>query len=277
MLFVNTCSVSDEEQMSGLVEGVKERFPQYEYSTVYLEEICNINNISNRLEAKEQSDREKLADFMSFFPSATSRADILGILRNRLIVQTARKHQCKAILWGDTATRLAERTLAETAKGRGYSIPWQISDGVSPFDIAFYYPLRDLLRKEITAFSASVDPPLISLIHQQPIELVPVSSKNNSLDELMIQYLTPVEENYPNIVANVVRTSEKLRAQTEIGKKQKCLLCDVYLINNTTFMGDMISAQDQPLVVEKLKDLIADDQDFESLCRGCAEALSIVK
>lgn len=38
------------------------------------------------------------------------------------------------------------------------------------------------------------------------------SNKATTIDDLMIQYFESVEENYPSIVANVVRTSSKLVA-----------------------------------------------------------------
>ncbi|KAL8916443.1 MAG: hypothetical protein Q9208_008509 [Pyrenodesmia sp. 3 TL-2023] len=134
---------------------------------------------------------------------------MISILRCRLITCLAEKHGCSGILYGDSTTRLAERTLSETAKGRGGSIPWLTADGQSPHAIKVVYPMRDLLRKEIAAYTAMTDPPLTPFILEGSSPVVVPSSKNTTIEDLMSQYFDSVEQNYPSIVANVVRTSSE--------------------------------------------------------------------
>ncbi|KAI9790753.1 MAG: cytoplasmic tRNA 2-thiolation protein 2, partial [Peltula sp. TS41687] len=210
---------------SGLLDSVKQRFPEHTYWVVPLEDIFDHDDVrpceghqeyesilsSQIRENLAGTNREKLERCLSSISSATSRSDAVQILRNQLIVQFAKSHDHKTILWGDTTTRLAEKTLSETAKGRGFSIPWHLSEGPSPFGVSFHHPLRDLLRKEVMAFAALV--PLSSLIAagRAPTESIPASARSATIDDLMAQYFGPVEENYPNIVANVVNTATKLK------------------------------------------------------------------
>ena len=167
---------------------------------------------------------EKLQELLSSLPSPSSRADMTIVIRNRLAIATAKENGCEGILWGDSTTRLAERTLAETAKGRGYSLPWQTSDGPSPHGLSFNFPMRDLLRKEIITYSTMTSPPLTTLIQEPSRELF-VSSKDTTIDDLMSQYFESVETNYPSIVANVVRTTGRLTAPAAADIFKQCGIC----------------------------------------------------
>ena len=83
---------------------------------------------------------------------------------------------------------------------------------MSSYGIEFNYPMRDLLKKELLTFSAITEPPITDIIIQQEhLSHISASSKTITIDDLMAQYFETVEENYPSIVANVVRTSSKLK------------------------------------------------------------------
>ncbi|KAG7290243.1 hypothetical protein NEMBOFW57_000241 [Staphylotrichum longicolle] len=64
--------------------------------------------------------------------SAASRSDILRTLTRRALISAARAHTCQALLLGHSTTALAELTLAEAAKGRGFALPWLVHDGPAP-------------------------------------------------------------------------------------------------------------------------------------------------
>jgi len=213
-------NATDRKGSSILLEKYKTRFPRHAYSTIGLEEVLNLDSIDWKVLSMERPSMidsqkpgtERLQELIWSLPSATSRADIISTLLTRLLVDVARKSDCESILFGDSTTRLAEKTLTETAKGRGFSLPWQVSDGISPYGIGFNYPLRDLLKKEIVTFSSLITPQLTDLIvYHEPSSHISASSKLTTIDDLMTQYFESVEENYPSIVANVVRTSSKLK------------------------------------------------------------------
>ncbi|KAI0911963.1 hypothetical protein F4823DRAFT_258308 [Ustulina deusta] len=74
----------------------------------------------------------RLADFFSRLPSASARADVSRLLIRHALFAAAAAHDCAVVLLGYTTTSLAELTLSEAAKGRGFGIPWFVNDGAFP-------------------------------------------------------------------------------------------------------------------------------------------------
>ncbi|RDL39711.1 Cytoplasmic tRNA 2-thiolation protein 2 [Venustampulla echinocandica] len=232
---------ADRKDASELLEKYEARFPRHTYLSIGLEEALLLDDIDWKalnIERPPETDvqrpaAERLQHLLGSMSSATSRADIASTLLTRLLVDTAKRNNCDSVLFGDSTTRLAEKTLTETAKGRGFALPWQVSDKASPYGIAFNYPLRDLLKKEIVAYTTLTTPPLSDLvIYQEPLSHISASSKSTTIDDLMAQYFQSVEENYPSIVANVVRTSSKLQSPTT-DDTTECGLCGLPVARGT--------------------------------------------
>lgn len=150
---------------------------------------------------------------------------MLSVLLTRAVVRFAKAQNLDGILWGDSTTKLAEKILAESSKGRGFSLPWQVTDGETSYGMNFYFPVRDILKKELLEFIKLLDTPLTHLVAKDAFvpAQAPVSSKNTTIDLLMKQYFESVEESYPSIVSNVVRTSTKLQPSS-VGIR-RCKLC----------------------------------------------------
>jgi len=176
----------------------------------------------------EEENAAIINEGLASLDSLTARKDMFQILIRKLIVSTAKASNCEAILWGDNTTTLAERVLADTAKGRGSSLPWTVADGNSLHSIPFHYPMRDLLSQEIVNYAS-----LIGLEHSESMSdglaKVPVNLKNTTIDDLMRQYFKSVEREYPSIVANVVKTTGKLASPSLSSVETQCELCDVPL------------------------------------------------
>jgi len=224
---------TDRKASAALLEKYKSRFPRHSFCRFGLEEALLLDIIDWKalnvpgaaVEDIQRPATQRLQQLIGSMPSATSRADIISTLLTRLLVDVAKRKDCESILFGDSTTRLAEKTLTETAKGRGFSLPWQVSDGMSPHGIAFNYPLRDLLKKELVAFSSLNKHSLKELIIcQEPSSHISAPSKLTTIDDLMAQYLESVEQNYPSIVANVVKTSSKLQPAADLNA-MACNLC----------------------------------------------------
>ena len=236
VLFIDQSAAVQQPAFTQVWRSLKEHYPSHSYSTIGLEEVFNYDTDPNLnfspLYAEtgsnpRSSNRDRLEKSLSSLPSATSRADIIGIMRSQLVDAFAKRTCCDSILYGDSTTRLAERTLSETAKGRGGAVPWLTGDGKSPHGIKIVYPMRDLLRKEITAYAAMTTPPLTPFLLENTTGKKPsVSSKNITIEDLMGQYFESVEQNYPSIVANVVRTSGRLVAPALSGQDDAvCHIC----------------------------------------------------
>lgn len=273
-LFLDT---TDREASSTMLEKYKARFPRHNYSHVGLEDALLLDEIDwstlNIAQPSSVADSqrpltERLQELIGSLPSATSRADLVSTLQTRLLVDAAYKNGCTGILFGESTTRLAEKTLTETAKGRGFSLPWQVSDGMSPYGITFNYPLRDLLKKELVAFSSLTTPSLADLIiYNQPSSHISASSKQTTINDLLIQYFESVEENYPSIVANVVRTSSKLEPLTG-DETTPCSLCGLPVAEGTD--GIFGWGGDQNSYSRPVRQIGQD----AILCYGCSRSIN---
>ena len=119
------------------LDSVRQRFPDAgEFLSAKLEDIYSFPSQAEALGGRSSStssNTESMRALLSALPSPTSREDMAGIFRTRLIAAIADREGCRGILWGDSTTRLADKVMAEAAKGRGFSLPWQISDSESPY------------------------------------------------------------------------------------------------------------------------------------------------
>ncbi|KAJ4362378.1 Cytoplasmic tRNA 2-thiolation protein 2 [Neocucurbitaria cava] len=237
---IHAVLIQDPEQSiptDELLEKVRQNYPDHHYSSLPLHDVfrlipdeASLRALVPEVATKEDlTPQDHLAHLVNSLTSATARADVLTTLRTRLIVEHAKLSGCESILWGDSTTRLAEKTLAETAKGRGFSLPWQIADGQTPFGINFHYPLRDVLKKELVSYINMAEPSLATLVYEPSsgATQASMSSKNTTIDDLMKQYFESVEENFPSIVSNVVRTTGKLDRPATSTSDTYCSLCSM--------------------------------------------------
>lgn len=169
------------------------------------------------------SNKDRLAAFRASIPTATSKADLDYVLLTRVVAAFAQKEGCQSVFWGDSDSRLAARALAGVSKGRGASMTWQVSDGMSPWGVRFEFPLRDLYKTELLQYE-SVCPELSNIvIPDQPLS-DNVLTKNLSIDELMIRYVQNQGAKYPGIMSNVARTANKLES-SRFEDNVSCSLC----------------------------------------------------
>lgn len=203
---------------------------------------------------KSLSSEDRLARFRGSISTATSQADIDTILLTRLVVAFAEKLGCESVLWGDSDTRLAAKALATVAKGRGASVTWQVSDGMSPSGLKFEYPLRDLYKTELLQYEA-ICPELSAMIISGQTSSDNVLTKNLSIDELMLRYVQSQGAKYPGVMANVARTANKLESSTS-SNAPTCALCAGLLGNTSGNTGVTVANQTH-------------DNQSSQFCYGC--------
>ncbi|CAO2655251.1 Nn.00g103150.m01.CDS01 [Neocucurbitaria sp. VM-36] len=237
---IHAILIQDPEQSlpsEQLLQKARKHYPDHQYTSLALHDVFRLipkealllDLVPKVAVTEELNPQDYLAHLIHSLASATARADVLTTLRTRLLVEHAKLSGCDSILWGDSTTRLAEKTLAETAKGRGFSLPWQITDGQTPFGVNFHYPLRDVLKKELISYMNMAEPGLAELVHESSsgATQASMSSKNTTIDDLMKQYFESVEENFPSIVSNVVRTTGKLDRPANTTPDTHCSLCSM--------------------------------------------------
>lgn len=278
VLFINHSPLNDQIDRRRSIDLLKERFPLHTYTILSLEDVFDYYKLDiekellglqtvNRL---TDDKRARLQQLMSNLPSATSRADITTILRQTLTTEFAKQHGCQIILYGDSTTRLAERTLSETAKGRGGLLPWLTADVLLTSGLRIAYPMRDLLKKEISIFASMISPPLTPLIGDNGTSTgqASVSSKSTTIDQLMCQYFESVEQNYPSIVANVVRTSSKLKASSTDSNTPSCNICKLPVMKQSHYWGgDQNNALHSSIDVDTVLEHVG------AICYGCARSV----
>ncbi|XXG96555.1 Mitochondrial oxaloacetate carrier protein [Hypoxylon texense] len=85
--------------------------------------------------------------------------------------------------------------------------------------VPVYSPLRELFRKELLTYLSQTDPPLTDILTSTPSSSTDarngggavISHRDQSIDDVLSRYFADVETHYPSVVANVVRTTGKLR------------------------------------------------------------------
>lgn len=279
IVYIDHPSVAGTSEQQEAADLLRKRFSSHKFSILPLEDVYKYdssqhdtlcNTLPRNFDPTTAGNRARLDYLLSSLPSPTSRVDISNILRSKLLLGFAKEKSCDAILYGDSTTRLAEKTLSETAKGRGNSIPWLTADGSSPHNMKIIYPMRDLLRKEIVEYGRVISEPLTPLIilPKSPTP-APVSSKNTTIDDLMSQYFESVEQNFPSIVANVVRTASKLTTPPVASASLSCHVCNFPTTPNCHSWG---GDQRQPTSIENE----TGSQNTQIACYGCARSIEKV-
>lgn len=211
-------------------ENAKKHYPDHTYSMIPLHSIFQYD--SSMKDTLWQfgftgedydSDKEWLDAFRAALSTTTAKDDIDNLLLVRLIVAFAKQNGCESVLWGDSDSRLAAKTLANVAKGRGASLTWQVCDGPSPWGVKFHFPLRELYKFELDIYVKQI-PELASIIIPDLQVQENESSRNLSIDNLMNLYVKTQGEKYPGVMANVVRTTNKLQPAA-IKDVARCSLC----------------------------------------------------
>lgn len=251
----NKCSVEEHLRL------LRDLYPRYDMDFVTFNTTEAEAFVGEDL--SESAESPNIANLVSSTRSPTSQADMLEVALTRTLVRKAKTLGCEGILWGHTTTRLAGKVLSETAKGRGFSLPWIVTDGPAPFGIDFYFPMRELLSKEVETFAKVQQLPTMILEPDNSSNRVPVSSKNSTIDGLMKEYFKSVEKDYPSIVANVVRTTNKLQACENVGSTP-CRLCRMPVIAEQFGLSGWGGNQESPCKDE--------DKSLEGLCYGCARS-----
>ena len=277
VLYVNQSSIASSAPGADLLKTLEEAYPGRTYTATTIESIFRhreqVDEVVSNLKLDPstlqclESDSERLNHLLNSLPSATARSDFLSLTLRRLIVTCAIESGCDGILWGDSNGTLAAKALSETAKGRGFSLPWQVSDGPSPFGIYFTYPLRDMNKSELVLYSSLQDGVMNSIIAPDAKYELSASAKSTSIDGLIAQYVESQGARYPNIIANVVRTASKLQAPTP--GQPPCSLCGMLMPIETDKAPERIDEK------ATKKGGIHSNNDHDSvLCAGCIQLRS---
>lgn len=232
VLSIDTSEIDSTSGVTYLVDRLIKQFPSHVFSVLSLESVFDLDKTIYEALSEVGFQRQDGEDtktalkrLLTSAATLTSRSDILEILLLRLIVAFANNDQCESVLWGHSDSRLAAKALANVAKGRGSSLPFQIGDGPSPWGPHFNYPLRDLFKSELELYASLLPDHISDLIVPEAEPGTPSSIRDTSIDDLLTKYINSQGEKYPSIMANVVRTASKLQAPSSMERAVACLMC----------------------------------------------------
>ncbi|KAI1185492.1 hypothetical protein F5B17DRAFT_445758 [Nemania serpens] len=127
----------------------------------------------------------RLSTLLSRLPSPAARADVTRLLIRHALFAAAESHGCAVVLLGHNTTSLAELTLSEAAKGRGFGVPWLVNDGAFPLPRAVDDDDEDPSITSITP--ASVPAPTATTMTTN-------GEKSSSEAQTQIQIYSPLRE-----------------------------------------------------------------------------------
>lgn len=186
-----------------------------------------------------------LNELLNILPSKTSRADIITIITQQLIIDYAITIKSQSIFEPHTLTFMAEQSMALVCKGRGielgtsilpsnYSAESKITvgSGAAPetvdvilackansvkniytaSDIVTVRPLCDLYDTEIKTYLAlhGLSVPAHALL---PTVAPGTNTKALSMDQLLHNYFSDIDAAFPSVTTTVVRTIDKLASK----------------------------------------------------------------
>ncbi|XP_030012356.1 cytoplasmic tRNA 2-thiolation protein 2 isoform X2 [Sphaeramia orbicularis] len=195
----------------------------------------------------QESHTQLLQQLMSSTKTQTAREELLSMLRQHLLVHTARTKGYSKLMLGDCCSRLAVKLLSSIALGRGAQLAQDTGFSDSRYgDIITVRPMRDYSSKEIVFYNHMFKVPSIFIPG-----LDTMTADKSSIQRLTESFVTKLQADFPSTVSTIYRTSEKLqtawKGSCAADVCDTCLLClcalDTTVENASAFQATLISEQ----------------------------------
>jgi len=170
------------------------------------------------------------SNFFKMFASITtntSKEDFLNHLKFSLLSSVAQQNHVEKVLLGSSATRLAITLIASTCKGKGFSIPEELSISRNFDDsVAFVSPMLDFLSKEIAIYNRFNK--LETCIIPTLGTIAPAKFSINHLSEGFIEGL---QSEFFHTVHTLLRSGGKLSSSesSDFDEVHRCPICSCTL------------------------------------------------
>lgn len=268
----------------------------FDYTVLKLESVFDIEQLNpntkkyaslpeeskeyvNHVYESTEENRQKLTELLKY-PSelCSNREDLVFFLKKWLLIDFALKFNFKKLLLGCTALSVTSKVMSEIAKGRGLSLPNDVTfvDERYLEDIKFMNPMRDYLHSEIELYNRIND---VKKFDQKPLCMTD-SKKGKSLpgfgnmNILCQDFINALQESNAQTVHTILRTSNKLKiGMVEDEDKNFCVLCYGIVDHATNILE--VGSHIKSVTVEGVCDLMESENDtwdteFEQhLCFGC--------
>ncbi|KAG2448454.1 hypothetical protein HYH02_006346 [Chlamydomonas schloesseri] len=175
------------------------------------------------VEARGAAEREaRLQQLLEAVQDPTGREDLIHHLRRRLLAAAGTAEGATKLLCGDSATALAARVVADTAKGRGFSLPSDIqlldARGAAAGEPTFLYPMREVTVKEAVFVCrlrglrpAELPGPLLLSRLAAASPGRHSRDPRRSINSLASAFIDSLQANLPSTIFTVLRTASALR------------------------------------------------------------------
>ncbi|GAX82367.1 hypothetical protein CEUSTIGMA_g9796.t1 [Chlamydomonas eustigma] len=166
----------------------------------------------------ESERRDRLKTLLQAATDLTGREDLVGLLRQMLLLRLAEKVSCNKVVTGDTSTSMAIRVIAETAKGRGYALAGslQMLDARHGSHAAAHVmPMREVTRKEAVFLcrfqGIRTMRPTSSVMAGDDHALLDSIASMHSVNALAESFIGGLQANVPSTISVVMRTALNLQ------------------------------------------------------------------
>jgi len=193
--------------------------------------------------------RQRLANLIKSLPKESNfREDLILYLKRWVIADFALMYNYKKVLLGTSGHKVATQLLAQIAKGRGVSVPHEISyidDKNFGGRVTFMNPMREFLHKEIGLFNYLSR---VEIVQQKPLAQLHSTHAPafGSADLLIERFFDRLQDRFNvSTVPTVVRLTNKLqKPEITASAYPFCPLCFGIRdeINNLLEMGSTIKS-----------------------------------
>ncbi|KAJ1916000.1 Cytoplasmic tRNA 2-thiolation protein 2 [Mycoemilia scoparia] len=151
----------------------------------------------------------------------TAKEDMLDSIKAYLIVHAAQQNDCSVIAVGDSATRIAVKTIGYTSQGRGFSLPLDVGVSNRWFEgINIIRPMKDMLGKEVGYFNhcMGIDTAIVPTFTTR-------APQKASIDRLTESLIVGLDRDFPSTISTIGRTAGKLEVTRKAIESPQCPLC----------------------------------------------------
>lgn len=168
---------------------------------------------------------EELKALLDLLKSVSAKEDLIKSLRQKILIDLARKEGYSKVMLGDCSTRLAVRLLTDIAQGRGAHVAMDTAFADNRCnDITIVRPIRDFSSKEVAMFN---------ILNNVPSVFIPrITTKaadSVSIEHLTEKFVTGLQAEYPSTTSNIMRTGEKLHTEKRNSSENQCAICQAPL------------------------------------------------
>lgn len=239
-------------------------------------------------------------ELLSQAADKSTREDLSRIINEDILFQTAKDQMCTILIKPDSMTQMAVDILSDTIRGRGSEIPLKSQDSVIPItkseNFEILHPLKDVLNSEIKMYAKALSLNQLSPNLQNEVSSSDISNKNKTVGQLVGEYFTSLEVEYPETVSTVVKIGAKLSNDSKIAVNH-CAICKVPIyhdpklwLEQITVPGCVAPQNDEERTnlqmyldsVKNTDDNLNDEADSDTLgeikiCYGCMVTLGVSK